>query len=294
MSGRPVWLMAWPLVSSENKSKPVTFSETVLGFLNCRIGILILPHWFAGTTYAQSRPSANVLCCEISGWLSLYRETQTMHEFQFFSSKAGCWRGQCEAEEASAPEVVSVWPGGRRDEPWPCLTLSWCGDVGMGFSPERPHPRVLAFRDSDKRSMDGRPGLTDQHASWPVVQVRGKHCDQGDSPLNAHSCTNSLTHLLMQHTLWVWGEVRCCVCVFYNLHQTLLLPRSLWCKLKAGQKRHVYRELQYKARSEKHLQRDTNKVLREFGRGRPCQTGGNGPRRRGLGGLWVEAALCSP
>lgn len=49
-----------------------------------------------------------------------------------------------------------MWFGGRRDESWFCFILSWCGDVGMGFSFERFYFRVLVFRDLDKRSMDGR------------------------------------------------------------------------------------------------------------------------------------------
>ena len=78
---------------------------------------------------------------------------------------------------------------------WSCLTLSamtWRRVGGLYLGD--PSPRVWMFRDSEKRSMDERPTLTDRRSLWPVVQVRGKHCVQSQSALNSHSCISSLTH----------------------------------------------------------------------------------------------------
>ena len=83
------------------------------------------------------------------------------------------------------------------------------------------------------------------------------------------------------------------MCVCFTIHTTGSCHRAACgCKLKTGEERHAYRGLQYKARGEKYPQRDTNKVLREFRRGRWCQTRGEKLRRGCLGRLWVEAALC--
>ena len=104
---------------------------------------------------------------------------------------------------------------------WSCLTLSamaW-GRVSR-LELGEPSSGVWMFRDSEK-SMDEGSTLTDWSSRWPGVQVRGKHCVQGQSALNSHSGINSLTHFPIQHTVWLRGEVQCCVCV---LQFTLQAP----------------------------------------------------------------------
>ena len=90
-----------------------------------------------------------------------------------------------------------------------------------GLELGEPSSWVWMFRDSEKSTDEGSTP-TDGSSRWPGVQVRGKHCVQGHSALDSQSGISSLTHLPVQHTVWVRGGVRYCVCVLQFTLQALV------------------------------------------------------------------------